>query len=64
MKSLLTQYCQERRKLVDSMESEVKIKKVHPRIGHEGPDREQRYSSSLSLILALDWGGWSTPHPC
>ena len=41
-----------------------KGKKVHSRTGHEGPDREQRYSSSLSLILALDWGGWSMPHPC
>jgi len=41
-----------------------KGKKVHPRTGHEGLDREQRYSSSLSLILALDWGGWSMPRPC
>ena len=27
--------------------------KVHPRTGHEGPDREHRYSSTLSLTSAL-----------
>jgi hypothetical protein len=37
--------------------------KVHPRTGHEGPQREERYSSTLSLTLALDEGGWSTPRP-
>jgi hypothetical protein len=37
--------------------------KVHPRTGHEGPEAEQRYSSTLSLTLALDEGGWSTPRP-
>jgi hypothetical protein len=37
--------------------------KVHPRTGHEGPEGEQRYSSTLSLISALDGGGWSTPSP-
>jgi len=31
--------------------------KVHPRTGHEGPEVEQRYSSTLSLTSALD-GGW------
>jgi hypothetical protein len=36
---------------------------VHPRTGHEGPEREYRYSSTLSLTSALDGGGWSTPHP-
>jgi len=41
-----------------------KGKKDHPRTGHEGLDGEQRYNSSLSLILALDWGGWSMSHPC
>ena len=34
----------------------------HPRTGHEGPEREQRYSSTLSLTSALEAGGWSTPH--
>ena len=29
---------------------------VHPRTGHEGPNRGQRYSSTLSLTSALDWG--------
>jgi len=28
--------------------------KVHPRTGHEGPQAEKRYSSTLSLTLALD----------
>jgi hypothetical protein len=37
--------------------------KVYPRTGHEGPDGEQRYSSTLSLTLAQDGGGWSTPCP-
>jgi hypothetical protein len=39
--------------------------KVHPRKGHEGPEREQKYSSTLSLTSALD-GGWvvkATPWP-
>ena len=28
---------------------------------HEDLDGEQRYRSTLSLTLALDGGGWSTP---
>jgi len=28
--------------------------KVHPITGHEGPEVEYRYSSTLSLTLALD----------
>jgi hypothetical protein len=35
--------------------------KVQPIAGHEDPEGEQRYSSTLSLTLALDRGGWSTP---
>ena len=31
--------------------------KALPRTGHKGPEGEQRYSSTLSLTLALD-GGW------
>jgi hypothetical protein len=31
--------------------------KVHPRTGHEGPEVEQTYSSTLSLTSALDWCG-------
>jgi hypothetical protein len=38
--------------------------KVHPRTGNKGPEGQQRYSSSLSLILALDGGEWSIPCPC
>jgi hypothetical protein len=34
-----------------------------PRTGHEGPEGEWRYSSTLSLTSALDGGGWSTPRP-
>ena len=30
---------------------------VHPRTGHEGPEGEQKYSSTLSLTLALDGVG-------
>ena len=46
--------------------TEVKGKgkgKVHPRTGHEGPEGEYRYSSTLSLSSALFRGGWSTPRP-
>ena len=32
------------------------------RNGHEGPKGEKMYSSTLPSTLALDWGGWSTPH--
>ena len=35
--------------------------KFNPRTGHEGREGEQRYSSTLSLTLWLDGGGWSTP---
>jgi hypothetical protein len=41
---------------------DVKVK-VHPRIGHEGPEREQRYNSTLSLTLAQDGEWWLTPRP-
>jgi hypothetical protein len=37
--------------------------KVRPRTGHEGPEGEQRYGSTLSLASALDEGGWQTPRP-
>ena len=30
--------------------------KVHPRSDHEGPEREQRYSCTLSLTSALGGG--------
>ena len=47
---------------------------VHPRTGHEGPEREYRYSFTLSLASALDGVGvqchalvalppWKTQHP-
>jgi len=31
--------------------------KVHPRRGHEGPEGEWRYHTTLSLISAVDRGG-------
>jgi hypothetical protein len=37
--------------------------KVNPRRSHEGPEREWKYSSTLSLTPALDWGGYSTLRP-
>jgi hypothetical protein len=37
--------------------------KVHPIIGHEGPEGEQRYSSTLSLTSEIDGGEGSTPRP-
>jgi hypothetical protein len=39
------------------------ICKVHPRTGHEGQEKEERYSSTPSLTSALEGGGWSTPRP-
>jgi hypothetical protein len=37
--------------------------KVRPTRDHEGPEGEQKYSSTLSLTLALDGDGWLKPHP-
>ena len=37
--------------------------KFHPITCHEGTELESRYSSTLSLILALDEGWWSMPRP-
>jgi hypothetical protein len=37
--------------------------KVHPRTGHEGPERESKYSSTLSLTSALDGVGGQRPAP-
>jgi hypothetical protein len=37
--------------------------KVHLITGHEGPEVEYRYSSTLSLTSAIDGDGWSTPRP-
>ena len=42
---------------VDICTAELVKGKGHPRIGHEGPEGECRYSSTLSLISALDGGG-------
>jgi hypothetical protein len=37
--------------------------KVHPITCHKGTEGKQRYSSTLSLTLALDEGWWLMPHP-
>ena len=37
--------------------------KVLPRTGHEDPEGEQVYSSTLPSTSALDGGGWSMPRP-
>ena len=37
--------------------------KVHPRTGHEGPQGEWIYSSTLSLTSASDGGGRSSHVP-
>jgi hypothetical protein len=45
-------------------EIRISILKVHPSTDHEGPEWECRYSSTLSLTLALDGGGeWSKLRP-
>jgi hypothetical protein len=36
---------------------------THLKTGHERSEGEKRYSSTLSLTLALDGGGRSTPRP-
>ena len=33
------------------------------RTGHEGPEGEQMYSSTLPPTSAIDGGGWSAPRP-
>jgi len=45
--------------LLDKRVTDIKGKEgnVHPRTGHDGPEGEQRYSSTLSLTSALDGGG-------
>ena len=37
--------------------------KVQPRTGHEGPEGDLRYNSTLSLTSAPDGGWWSTSLP-
>ena len=37
--------------------------KVFPITGHQGPEGEQKYSSTLSLNSPPDGGRWSRPHP-
>jgi hypothetical protein len=37
--------------------------KVHPITGHEGPQGEYRYSSTLSLASELDWVGGQRHDP-
>jgi len=44
-------------------ETEYQVSEVHPRTGRAGPEGEYRYSSTLSLTLALDGGEWSWTRP-
>jgi hypothetical protein len=37
--------------------------KAHPRTGHEGPEGEERYTSTLSLTSAVDEVGWLKSRP-
>ena len=37
--------------------------KGHPRTGHEGPEEEKMYGSTLSLTSVLHRGRWLTPRP-
>jgi hypothetical protein len=46
--------------LVDMIHLKVKFTL---RTGHEGPDGGYRYTSTVPLTSAPDWGGWSMPHP-
>ena len=38
--------------------------KVRPRTGHESPEGEEIYCSTLFLTLTVVGGGWSMPCPC
>ena len=52
---------------VQQVEESIRYSKCkgnsHPITGHEDPEGEQRYSSTLSLTSALESDGWSTPRP-
>jgi hypothetical protein len=48
---------------IGSRQRSQTVYKAHPRTGHEGPEREWRYNSTLSLTSSLDGGVWSTPRP-
>jgi len=37
--------------------------KCHPRTGHEDPEGQKIYSSTLSLTTALEGDGWSASRP-
>jgi len=39
------------------------LNKFRSRTRHEGPEGDWVCNSSLSLTLALDEGGWSSPRP-
>jgi len=38
--------------------------KFHLRTGHEGPEGEWSFGSTISLTSVIDVSGWSTPRPC
>ena len=44
---------------MDMLLLKLRKKKVHPTTCHEGKEEEGGYSSTLSLSLEIDGGGWS-----
>jgi hypothetical protein len=49
---------------VNFVQTKVKVKvKLHPTTGHDDPEVEKRYSSTVSLTSALYGGEWSTSRP-
>jgi len=49
-------------RIVDWFRGKVKVK-FHPRTGHEGPERKERYSSTLSVTSAVDGVGGQLQAP-
>ena len=59
----LAQYCRHHVHITYCLTYSEQINKFHPVAGHEGPEANQRCSSTLFLSLALDGGGWSMSWP-
>jgi hypothetical protein len=52
-----------KQKVIHILKKYYRRGKFHPRTGRKCTERECRYSSTLSLTSALDWGGWLMPCP-
>jgi hypothetical protein len=48
---------------VRKTEENIIKRKVRPTTGHDSPDGEEKSSSTLSLTLELDGGGWLRSRP-